>query len=377
MKPPLEITLHKAPASVGRSKNRKTLWATDEHGPWVEVEPAAKAYLESRGWDVEYGIIGDAQSVIHAALFTIFSAEKNPPSSGSLLSSGQSINRVDGIVGHRFDAKDKDAFQKVKESFKARGIDLEGPLQFLKLVVFCSDEYTDMTVNTGDLFFSNINKFLDVDMISAFQLVFEKWIILYTKKVRKSDSKRGFRFRDYDHVSLRLQCYIRTGVNIDFFGYAESVNAAQMRSKLHEYKRHNRDCHAMYNRGRNISKPVQIPSSDKEILASEGFKERYGDSLKAAYIDNKTIAKWHRLIDNVGMENLLCILVSDHEKWSRTQTWFAAGEPDLFISKEGVNYFCEVKSPNDRVHQSQRDFMEYVAKSSGIEYIICKVKPSA
>ena len=209
MKPPLEITLHKAPASVGRSKNRKTLWATDEHGPWVEVEPAAKAYLESRGWDVDYGVIGIVQSIISAALFTIFTAEKNPPSSGSLLSSGQLVNRVDGITGHRFDSNDRDVFHEVQETFKSRGIDLDGPLQFLKLVTFSSEEYTDMTVNTDDLFLANISKYLDKDKINTFQLVFAKWIMLYTKKVRKSDAKKGFRFRDNDHVpgSIRNSVY--------------------------------------------------------------------------------------------------------------------------------------------------------------------------
>ena len=149
-----------------------------------------------------------------------------------------------------------------------------------------------------------------------------------------------------------------------------------MRSKLNEYKRDNRSHHAMYNRGSKVSKPDEIPTTDQEVLESTDFMRRHGDSLKATCIDDNTIGKWYRLIANVGMERLLRIILGDHEKWSRTQTWFAAGDGDLFISNGGVNYFCEVKSPNDRVHQSQRDFMEYVAKSSGIDYIICKVKPS-
>jgi hypothetical protein len=376
MKPPLEIMLYKAPASMGRSKGGKTLWATDKHGPWVEVEPAAKTYLESLGWDVDYGVMYNVRNITNAALFTIYAAEKNPPTSKSLLSSGQQVNRVDGISGHMFDTKDKEAFQKVQEIFKARGIDLEGPLQFLKLVIFCSNEYTDMSVNTEELFFTRIRKYLDENLIDSYQLVFEKWIRIYTKKVRKSDIAKGFRFRDDDHVLLRLERFIRTQEKIDFSAYAASANAAELNYRLKLYKRENRDHHNMFNRGRKISKPERIPGNDQEILASDRFKERYGSFLRAVSIEGKTIAKWQRLIANIGMENIFKFLISDGEKWSRTQTWHSAGEPDLFISKNGCSYFCEVKSPNDRIHQSQRDFMEYVAKGSGIDYIVCKVKPS-
>lgn len=375
MKPPLEIMLYKAPASMGRSKGGKTLWATDKHGPWVEVEPAAKTYLESLGWDVDYGVMYNVQNITNAALFTIYAAEKNPPTSKSLLSSGQQVNRVDGISGHMFDTKDKEAFQKVQEIFKARGIDLEGPLQFLKLVIFCSNEYTDMSVNTEELFFTRIRKYLDENLIDSYQLVFAKWIRIYTKKVRKSDIAKGFRFRDDDHVLLRLERFIRTQEKIDFSAYAASANAAELNYRLKLYKRENRDHHTMFNRGRKISKPERIPSDDQEILASDRFKERYGSFLRAVSIEDKTIAKWQRLIANIGMENIFKFLISDGEKWSRTQTWHSAGEPDLFISKNGCSYFCEVKSPNDQIQQSQRDFMEYVAKGSGIDYIVCNVKP--
>ncbi|WP_439142164.1 VRR-NUC domain-containing protein, partial [Pseudooctadecabacter sp.] len=213
------------------------------------------------------------------------------------------------------------------------------------------------------------------NLIDSYQLVFAKWIRIYTKKVRKSDMAKGFRFRDDDHVLLRLERFIRTQEKIDFSAYAASANAAELNYRLKLYKRENRDHHTMFNRGRKISKPERIPSDDQEILASDRFKERYGSFLRAVSIEDKTIAKWQRLIANIGMENIFKFLISDGEKWSRTQTWHSAGEPDLFISKNGCSYFCEVKSPNDRIHQSQRDFMEYVAKGSGIDYIVCNVKP--
>lgn len=383
MKSPLDIALHKAPASVGRSRNGKTLWAVNEAGPWVEVEAATKIYLESRGWDVDVGVMGIVNHIVCAALFTIFVREKNPLNllpyglNGSLLSSGQSINRVDGIAGHKFDAKDKDAFHKVQEAFKAQGIDLDGPLQFLKTVVFPSKEYTDMMVNTEDLFFANVDGYLDQNTINSFQPIFKKWITLYTNKIRKPDIKKGYRFRDNDHVPLRLECFIRKFGTIDFIRYAESMNTRQIRERLHKYKRDNRNHHAMYDRGGNVSKPIKIPTNDIDILASEEFHNRYGQSLKAVRIDAEVIDRWYRLLQNIGLDKCVKILNSDNDKWSQTQTWFSAGEGDLFISNGGVSYFCEVKSPNDKLHQSQRDFIDYVAKGSGIEYIVCKVKPQA
>lgn len=376
MKPPLEITLYKAPASMGRSKGGKTLWATDKHGPWVEVEPAAKNYLENLGWDVDYGVMYNVQNIINAALFTIYTTEKNPPTSNSLLSSGQQVNRVDGISGHMFDTKDKEAFQKVQEIFKAQGINLEGPLQFLKLVTFFSKDYTNMAVNTEELFFTNVSKYLSADIIEAFTPFFAKWIKFYTKKLRKAEALNGFRFRDNDHISLRLERFIRNKEKIHFSTYAKITNAAEVNYRLQLYKRENRDHHTMFNRGKKIPEPIQIPSDDQEILASDRFIERNERFLNTTRIEDETIAKWQRLITNLGMERILKILISDGEKWSRTQTWHNAGEPDLFISKNGVNYFCEVKSPNDKIHQSQRDFEEYVAKNSRIEYIVCNVKPA-
>jgi hypothetical protein len=379
MNPPVNITLHKAPASIGRSRNGKTLWSVDQSGPWIEVEAAAKEYLERRGWQVEYNITFIVQRVIDAAFFTIFTDEKNSPHSGSLISSGQSVNRVDGIAGHAYDAKDKDAFAAVQEIFRGRGIHLEGPLQFIKIVTFSSKEYTNMTANTRDLFFASISEYLDESIIDAFRTLFEKWITLYTRKLRKTDAKKGLRFGqpiDRDYVLLRLESFIRSGKPVDFIGFGESFNAARLRAKLNEYKRESRSHHARYNLGRNISKPVQIPMIDEEILESKGFRDRYGYSLSAANIDDNTIAKWRSVIANVGMERILGIALGDNEKWSKTQTWFGAGDSDLFISKGGVSYFCEVKSPNDNIQQSQKDFMAYVPQRCGIEYIICGVKTS-
>ena len=375
---PVEIPLHKAPPSIGRAKNGKTLWSVDKNGPWVEVEPAAKAYLERRGWQVEYSVTSIATRVISAALFTIFAGDKSAPRFFSLVSSGQSINRVEGIFGNKYGPTDKAAFATIYEAFRDRGIHVEGPLQFIKIVTFSSKKYTDMTANTRDLFFENVSKYLDEETITALRPLFEKWIIHYTRKLRKTDRKKGFRFGepiDRDYTLLRLNTFIKSGEEIDFDGYKNNYNYYIMKTAISDYKRNFRKYEGVYDRISGSFNKIQMPESDQEIIESQDFKNSTSAfSLTYKCVDENQIIQFNTLIRNIGIDKILGIVMGDHEKWSKTQTWFSAGESDLFISKGDVSYFCEIKSPNDRVHQSQRDFMAYVPERCGIEYIIGKVK---